>query len=143
MKSFKLIITLVVLYLPFGAFSQDYYASATDYTIDKSIEEEKQERTESIKDQEYELVRKVKHALIQQIEYPYEARENGEEGLIRAVVLISADHSTAKLKIAKSTFESLDNALILAFKNLKLDSMIPTAYERRRAIPVKINFELD
>ena len=140
MKFNRLFTTLLAIFIAFNSYSQDLlasldnslYSSETDFTYKESIE-----------DQEQNLVFKVNHLLAKFTDYPLEARENGDEGMVRAVVFFSPDNSKASIRFAKGNLESLESALNEAFHNLKIWKLISDDYQGRKTIPVKINFELD
>jgi len=140
MKINKLFTTLLAIIIAFNAYGQDLYASI-DYLPNSN--EIVTTYKESISDQENRLVVMLNHILAKNIDYPLEARENGDEGMVRAVVLFSPDNSKANIKFAKGNPESLELALNDAFNSLNICRFISDDYQGRRTIPIKISFELE
>lgn len=135
----KLFITLLAIIIAFNSYGQDLFVSV-DYSFNSS--EGVDVYKESINDQENRLVLMLNHILAKSIDYPLEARENGDEGIVRAVVFFSPDNSNASIKFAKENLEILESALKEAFNNLNICRFISDDYQGRRTIPIKISFEL-
>ena len=136
----KLFTALLAILIAFNSYGQDFYAPL-DFLFDTN--ETVYTFKESVEDQEYRLVSSLNHSLANTIDYPLEARENGDEGLVRAVVFFSQDNSNASIVFAKGNLESLQSALDKAFNNLNMRRFISDDYEGRRVIPIKVSFELE
>ena len=139
MKSNKLVTILLAIFIAINSYGKDLIA----YPGHGFISYENDFFKESIEVQEHRLVLLINHLLASSIDYPLEARENGEEGLVRAVIFFSHDNSTANIKFAKGNLESLETALNEAYQKLNLIRFISDDYEGRRVIPIKISFELE
>ena len=140
MKINKLVTVLLAIFIAFNSYGKDliaYPAANLFSTFEVEIFKE------SIEIQEHRLVLLVNHVLASTIDYPLEARENGEEGLVRAVIFFSHDNSKASIKFAKGNLESLESALVEAYSKVNLSRFISEDYEGRKVIPVKISFELE
>ena len=136
----KLFTTLLAIIIAFNSYGQDLFASVDNsFSSSETVYIYK----ESINDQENRLVLMLNHILAKSIDYPLEAIENGDEGLVRAVVFFSPDNSKASIKFAKGNLEILESALKEAFNSLNICRFISDDYQGRKAIPIKINFELE
>ena len=81
--------------------------------------------------------------MTENIEYPYEAREIGEEAVVRAVILFSPDYQNMKIKVAKGTNKLFAKALKQASKKLDIRYLIGENYQGRQVIPIKVRFKVD
>ncbi len=144
MKSIKLIIVLVAIYLPFSGFSQDSYSYSDGYSNEINTSVKTVNNSEAfVKTQENKLKEQINHFLAGNIEYPYDARENGEEGVVRGVIILDIHNNTAVLKTAKGNLQVLATALIQAFEKLDIMDFVPNNYQGKTSIPVRITFELE
>ncbi len=139
MKRNLFLTTLLSILIVANAYCQDFFGSYDNLFIT----DETDTYGESMEVQEHRLATLLNHLLASTVDYPLEAREKGEQGLVRAVIFINPDLSKATLTFAKGNIESLEVALSEAYKKLNIFRFISDDYQGRLTFPIKISFELE
>ena len=140
MNNTRFFTTLLAIFIAFSAYCHDHLVYSYGLFISSEIEITS---NEPIEVQERKLALIFNHLLASSIDYPLEARENGDEGLVRAVIYFDPVNSTADIQFARGNHEILEAALREAYNKLNLLRFVSDDYQGKRVIPIKINFELE